>query len=188
MKAFLFIAFLFASFFVNPGFGMKNSKILYLVRHAKSSDADSTLTDFDRPLNDRGFKNAPQMGKYLRTVGCHPDVIVSSPSVRTTQTIELIAKEIEFDFSKIIWDETIYRCNQDALLRSINSLPDSVRIAMFVGHNPSITQLANMLQKDTVFDEVPTCGVVAIEFLDPSWQNITKAKSRLLFFKRPENN
>lgn len=167
---------------------LKNTKVLYLVRHAKSSDADSTLQDFDRPLNDRGFRDAPEMGKFLKKIGAMPEVIISSPSKRTTQTIELITDEIEFDFSKIIWDHTIYRCSQAALLNSITSLSDTINSAMFVGHNPSITQIANLLQKDTVFNEIPTCGIVAIEFEESTWKTIAKAKSKLLFFKRPERN
>lgn len=167
---------------------MKNSKIIYLVRHAKSSDADPSLQDFDRPLNDRGFGDAPHMGKYLKQKNVTPDVIISSPSKRTTQTIELISKEIDFDFNQIVWDSSIYRCSSESLLKSIHSLNDSINTAMFVGHNPSITQIANLLQKDTVIDEVPTCGVVAIEFFVTSWKNVEKAKSRLIFFKRPARN
>lgn len=161
------------------------TKTLYLLRHAKSSDADPTLKDFDRPLNDRGFGDAPEMGKRLKNINVRVDIIVASPSKRTTQTIELISKEIDYAFDKIQWDSTIYRCSSNALLKSINNLDNSIQSAMFVGHNPSITQLANFLQKDTTFEEVPTCGVVAIHFLTNDWKAIGSKNAEFIFFERP---
>ena len=82
----------------------KNSdyKTLYLLRHAKSSWEDSTMLDINRPLNDRGFTDAPNMGKRLHKMGISPEIIIASPSKRTTQTIELVCKEINFDFSKVV--------------------------------------------------------------------------------------
>ena len=165
-----------------------SSKILYLVRHAKSSDADSSLQDFDRPLNDRGFSNAPEMGKRLHKQGIQVDLIVASPSKRTTQTIELIAKEIKYDFEKIQWDSTIYRCTANALLQSINRVDDAINSVMFVGHNPSITQMANFLQTDSTFSEVPTGGVVAIRFQTSDWESVSSKNAQLLFFMRPDRN
>lgn len=170
------------------GFGSDietTEKTLYLVRHAKSSDADPTLADFDRPLNDRGFGDAPKMGKRLKKLNVLVDVIVASPSKRTTQTVELISKEIDYAFDKIQWDSTIYRCSSNALLQAINNLDNSIQSAMFVGHNPSITQLANFLQKDTTFEEVPTCGVVAIHFLTNNWKSIGSKNAEFMFFERP---
>lgn len=163
-------------------------KILYLVRHAKSSDADPTLQDFDRPLNERGFADAPEMGKRLKKLGILPDLIVSSPSKRTTQTIELLSAELGYKFEEIQWDSTIYRCSQEALLKAIKNTPNHIASAMFVGHNPSMTQIANLFQTDSVFQEVPTCGVVAIRFETNSWQNISKENAKLIFFERPRRN
>ncbi len=185
MKKYLFLFFFSIQF---AGFAHDietNYKTLYLVRHAKSSDADPTLVDFDRPLNDRGFGDAPEMGKRLKKLNVLIDLIVASPSKRTTQTIELISKKINYAFNQIQWDSTIYRCTYGNLLESINSLDNRIQSAMFVGHNPSITQVANYLQKDTTFEEVPTCGVVAIQFATSDWKTIGSKNADFLFFERP---
>lgn len=163
-------------------------KTLYLLRHAKSSWQDSTLADFDRPLNDRGFNDAPTMGKRLHKMGILPDIIISSPSKRTTQTIELVCKEIDFDFAKIIWDSTIYHCPDKAMLDAILAIDDKFKSAMIVGHNYTITNLANKFQADTNITEVPTCGLVAIQFETNSWSQINSIKGKLLFFEYPKKN
>jgi len=163
-------------------------KTLYLVRHAKSSWEDSTLADFDRPLNERGYKDAPDMGKRLAKYGVDPDIIISSPSKRTTQTIEFICKEINFDFSKVIWDSTLFHCSDDDMLKAIFAIDNKFKSAMIVGHNYTITNLANLFQSDTTIAEVPTGGVVAVQFETNSWKEVNLKKGKLLFFEYPKKN
>jgi len=181
--------FLSILIFIIEGFSFSNSddfKTLYLVRHAKSSFADSTLTDFDRPLNERGFSNAPEMGKRLHKLSVAPDIIISSPSKRTTQTIEFICKEIKFDINNVVWDSTIYHCSDKAMLDAIMNIRDEFKSAMIVGHNYTITNLANKFQSDTIIEEVPTCGVVAIQFEIAHWKDVKNKKGKLLFFEYPK--
>lgn len=179
-------------FCASQGFGKTdndtNHLVLYLLRHAKSSDADPSLQDFDRPLNDRGFADAPKMGKFLKKSGIKVDLVVASPSVRTTQTIQLIAPELSYAPEAIQWDSTIYRCSSTVLLRAIKNVTNNHRSVLFVGHNPAITQVANELQKDTAFQEVPTCGIVAIQFDTKEWSKISASNGKLLFFERPARN
>ncbi|MBI3135294.1 MAG: histidine phosphatase family protein [Bacteroidetes bacterium] len=182
------MAITLTAFSAQPTSDKSATKTLYLVRHAKSSDSDPSLQDFDRPLSDRGFGDAPAMGKRLKKLNVTVDVIVASPSKRTTQTIELICREIDYNFDKIQWDSTIYRCTAETLLRAINNLDNTISSAMFVGHNPAITQTANFLQQDTTFEEVPTCGVVAIRFETADWKTIGSKNATLIFFERPKRN
>ena len=144
------------------------------------------MLDIDRPLNERGFADAPNMGKRLHKMGIFPDVIIASPSKRTTQTIELVCKEIKFDFSTIVWDSTIYRCADEDMMKAILNINDQFKSAMIVGHNNTITNLANKFQADTTIEEVPTCGIVAIQFETTQWSQINSKKGKLLFFEYPK--
>jgi phosphohistidine phosphatase len=167
--------------------GGDNSITLYLVRHAKSDQSNAgNMPDFDRPLSDRGFADAPAMGKKLKKIGVLPDIIIASPSTRTTQTLSLICDQIKFDFDAVKWDSTIYRCSDEDMLNAITTIRTGTGSAMIVGHNPTITNLANRFQDDTTFEEIPTCGVVALQFETGNWADVRTHKAKLLFFDYPK--
>ncbi len=96
-------------------------KTLFLVRHAKSSRDDPTLPDKERPLNDRGMRDAPRMGERLAKQGAQPDLILSSPAVRALATAELIAKRLDYKVKDIVVDQRLYAAAPDDLLRSFTS-------------------------------------------------------------------
>ncbi|MDE0250203.1 MAG: histidine phosphatase family protein, partial [Gammaproteobacteria bacterium] len=89
---------------------------LTLVRHAKSSWADAGLTDFERPLNRRGLRDAPMMGQRLARAGYQADAIISSPAVRAATTADLIAEEIGFHRSLILRKHSVYAAGLATLL------------------------------------------------------------------------
>src|SRR6478609_6616404 len=114
-------------------------KTLYLVRHAKSSWDDIDLSDFDRPLNDRGKKDAPKMGKRLKERDIFPDVMLSSPAKRALETCKAIAKALSFPEEKITTDKRLYHASEDQLLKVVQGLKDrhdNVEVIMIFGHNP----------------------------------------------------
>ncbi len=161
-------------------------KRLYLVRHAKSSHEDITLMDFDRPLNERGKRDAPLMGARLHQLGVRVDHILSSPSRRTRQTAKFLCEKLHLDFEKIDWDQEVYACSSRTLQQRIRAVDHKFNNIMVFGHNPSMTAAANFFQKDTLFENVPTTGVVAIEFEIASWAELDSVKGKLLFFERPK--
>jgi len=164
----------------------EDKRILYLVRHAKSSWDDARLKDIDRPLNKRGFRDAPNMGKRLYEAGVQVQMILSSPAKRAYTTASLIACEIEYDSRKIIIDDDIYEATTRDLLNIIHELDDTLISVMLVGHNPGFTALANYLTKE-YFDNVPTSGIVAISF-SSSWNQIGRNSGKLIFFDYPKKN
>src|SRR6516164_4541044 len=97
-------------------------KTLFLVRHAKSSRDDPVLPDKERPLNERGRRDAPRMGERLAKRGVKPDIIVSSPAVRALTTAELIARELDYDLRDIAVDKRLYSASADDLLAVIHEL------------------------------------------------------------------
>lgn len=165
---------------------MENERTIVLIRHAKSSWDNPDLADFDRPLNDRGFTDAPLMGKQLALQGLRFDAIIASPSKRTTQTLSFLLKEIKFPESKIVWDSSIFHSSSDNLIHILQSLDPSVKTVALVGHNPSMTDLANYLQSDTLIENVPTCGIVCVRAELPAWSDLQHQKAKLEFFIYPK--
>src|SRR5436190_5546197 len=112
-------------------------KTLYLMRHAKSSWDDASLSDFEGPLNDRGLKAAPFMGKLMREKGLEPNVILSSPANRAKQTAMLVKDASGFPH-EIRFDDRIYEASPQSLLQVASEIDDANMSAMLVGHNPGM--------------------------------------------------
>jgi phosphohistidine phosphatase len=162
-------------------------KYLYLVRHAKSSWDFPELSDFDRPLNKRGQRDAPVMA--LRVASKQPDldVIISSPANRAITTAKEMAKALDIDESSIVQEHEIYHASMKTLIDIAKALPEEYDKVMLVGHNPGFTDLANQLKEhDYHIDNVPTCGVVAIELPTHKWADLVEHSGRLLFFDYPK--
>ncbi len=160
-------------------------KTLYIVRHAKSSWDDPHLDDYDRPLNNRGKQNAPEMGKYLAKSGVQPDLIISSSAKRAFSTAKKIVKELRYDQKEIVKTRDLYLASIGTTLKIIRQVEDSINSLMIFGHNPGWTDLTNYLS-NAYIDNVPTCGVVAIEFDINHWVEVDKGKGKLLFFEYPK--
>ena len=160
-------------------------KRLYLIRHAKSSWKDQGLADIERPLNKRGKQDAPFMGKRLKETKVHPDLIVSSPAKRALKTAKVIAEEIGYPKKRIKTDESIYLAGVSTLLHVIQNIEDSYQQVMLFGHNPGFTDLAESLTNQK-FDNIPTCGIVCMDFDINSWKKVSEGKGKVVFFDYPK--
>jgi len=160
-------------------------KNLFLVRHAKSDWSQPGQKDFDRELNARGRLDAPRMGRKLFEMDVKPDLIISSPAVRAKLTAEFIAEQLRYDTEKIEWNEEVYEASVRSLLSVINHIDDSTTKAMVVGHNPTFTYIAEYLTKKP-FENIPTCGIVHIEFDVESWKEVTGDLGNLKWFIYPK--
>ncbi len=134
-------------------------KTLILVRHAKSSWKDDNVKDFDRPLNMRGKKDAPRMGKLLLEKQCIPEKIISSPALRAWTTAHYIAEKLNYPRAAIKANQHIYDANLTELIDVIRHLNDSFSSVMLVGHNPALNDFARSLLFNPVL-HFPTCSVV----------------------------
>lgn len=160
-------------------------KRLYLIRHAKSSWKNPALADFDRPLNKRGKRDAPFMGKLLAKQKVRCDLILTSPAKRAFNTAKIIAKEIGFPKKKIVTDEAIYLMDTQTLVEVIKHIDDSVNRLMMFGHNPGFTILANYLS-DYKVENIPTCGIFCIDFDISSWSKVSEGNGIFQFFDYPK--
>lgn len=162
-------------------------KTLLLIRHAKSSWDNQGVSDFDRPLNDRGKHDAPVMGKRLSARNLMPDVILSSPAKRAKKTAKILAGEIEFDQDDIVYVDRLYLADIPEMIHAILAYNNDADVLALVGHNPGMTDFSNLLAPCKI-DNVPTCGIVTIEFAIDSWDSIEITKGKLIDFDYPKRD
>ena len=162
-------------------------KTLYLVRHAKSSWDNANQSDHDRPLNPRGERDAPRMGKRLRKRKDQPEVIISSSAVRAQTTARILATALDYPTSDIAIDERLYGAEPEDVISIIGDLDAGIDCAMLVGHTPTITALSNALGRCD-FDKVPTCGMAVLTFPVDSWKDIATIQGKLVDFDFPKND
>jgi len=158
-------------------------KKLFIIRHAKSDWDDSTLDDYDRPLNKKGEKNAPFMGQLLKNKNIKPDLIISSPALRAITTAKLIAKEVNYE-KAITPNQYVYEAFVNTLQEIVEYIHDSNDTVFLVGHNPGVSALAYMLCD--LKESLPTCAIVEIQFDCNSWLDVCKSNSTLLSYEYPK--
>lgn len=162
-------------------------KTLYLMRHAKSSWSFDDLTDKERPLNDRGRDDAPMMGQALAKRNIQLDLLLSSPAVRALSTAALVAHELNYPADKVAVEEHIYEATVPDLLAVVRHCPDEADSVLLVGHNPTITDFANVLSPSTIPD-MPTAAIVCLKFACARWAEIDRANAEYYFYDHPKNN
>jgi phosphohistidine phosphatase len=149
-------------------------KTLFLVRHAKSSRDDASLPDRERPLDDRGKRDAPKMGKRLAKRDAKLDLLVSSPALRALTTAHLIAGEVGYKRERIVVDDRLYASSPDDLLAVIRALDNTLDRVMLFGHNPEFSELAHRLSSEIV--DMPTCAVAEYNFDTKAWTDVGEVK------------
>ena len=140
---------------------------LWILRHAKSDWGTPSCPDFERTLNQRGLRNAPEMGAFMKTQASTPDLVVASPATRARQTAELVCQSMGYPVGRISYEPRIYEASPQALLEVIEAQSDDVEHLMLVGHNPGLTMLVNML--GGYLDNLPTCSAVSMSFESKDW-------------------
>ena len=161
-------------------------KTLLLIRHAKSSWDDFSLSDFDRPLNERGKNDAPKMAKRLRKEGIKIDAFISSPAKRAKKTAEYFIKEFDQGKEDIIIISALYDAGLNDFSQTVKEINDKYDSAAIFSHNPGITAFANQLINNPEIDNMPTCSVFAIKADTDKWKDFAKAKKEFLFFDYPK--
>ena len=159
-------------------------KQVYLIRHAKSSWKDSSLRDIERPLNNRGKRDAPFMAAQMVAKGMQVDSICSSPSKRTQATAQAFATALDYPFEAIEWEAAIYEATATTLMHIIQGWPDHWQTVALFAHNFACTDFANYYA-DPILDNVPTTGVVHIGFSTKKWVHVNSNNGKVLDFEYP---
>lgn len=160
-------------------------KTLLLIRHAKSSWDDPSLSDSERPLNERGEKDAPEMAKRLSDKKIKVDALASSTAKRAKQTGKHFAKEFGLRKKNIVVEPKLYEAGDENFYEVIENLKNKWDIVAIVSHNPGITSFADSLT-ETKIDDMPTCSIFALKIDTDKWKNFRTAKKEFWFFDYPK--
>jgi phosphohistidine phosphatase len=146
-------------------------KTIYLVRHAKASWDEPGVSDADRPLIPKGVKNTKLIVDFLLKRESSIDLIISSPAVRAFETAKIVAEGLNYPVNKIRIDRKIYDGYYDRILDIIYGTSNDLNSLMIFGHNPTITNLANLFLHPGI-EAMPTSCIVCLSFLVDKWEEI----------------
>ena len=161
-------------------------KTVHLIRHAKSSWNDLSLTDVERPLNKRGRKACRLMAEPILRAGCNFDKVYCSIAQRAQMTIEGISRALEN--REIEWelDDALYTFSSHNLFQRCRELDDSLNDVVLVGHNPAMTEFCNIMGNRTIAN-LPTCGYAQLRFPRKTWESLSPGSAETVAFLTPKN-
>lgn len=160
-------------------------KKIFLIRHAKSSWSDPSVTDFHRKLNKRGKRDAPFMAAKLSSYDVLPTLVLSSPAYRAKVTAEFMAKEIGIKKKEIVFKDEIYSASLENLYFVARGVEDSHEVICLVGHNYVITDFGEQLTNE-VLHNIPTSGIVGINLNIETWKELTPGCGKVFIFDFPK--
>ena len=159
-------------------------KVLLLVRHGKSSWEDASLSDADRPLAPRGIKEVPAVAKMINSQKYSPDYIVSSPTLRTRQTTELLLQGLEIKNPMIVWDTNLYTQQAHFIFKWLKRLDNDVKTPMLVAHDTFLADLVYMLTNKKV-EKFFTSACAVIHLKIDQWSELKESDNELVHFFHP---
>lgn len=163
-------------------------KSVYLLRHAKSSWSDNGLSDKQRPLNQRGLRDAPEMGARFGARDESLDRVLSSPAQRAQSTAQLFCEACGFPPEEIVIEPELYFSGGDSIGDLILNQDDRIRSLMLVFHNPDITHFVNSIDYDVRIDNVPTCGLIKAVSDIAQWRDWSLDNTEFEYFDFPKND
>jgi phosphohistidine phosphatase len=158
-------------------------RTLYLLRHAKSSWKDASLADFERPLKGRGREAAEAMGRFLHSKKVNIPILISSPSIRTRQTVEIVLRHAKLGVEPQ-FDQRIYEASLSTLVQVVSEIPDDMKAAMLVGHNPGMEELLAFLTRES--RHMPTCALARVS-IESGWKETGRSSGKLEWFVTPKD-
>lgn len=159
-------------------------KKLILIRHAKSSWDKPWQNDHDRPLAERGLRDAPEMAKRLKKRGIKPEIILSSTALRAIQTAKITAQELNFPEEKIETEKNLFHASPNMILKIIHMQKDTHETLFVFGHNPGMNELINELGVD--LDNLPTSGQIGFKLDAESWSELNRKNVKFWFIDYPK--
>lgn len=162
-------------------------RTLVLIRHAKSDWGNAALRDYDRPLNARGLRDAPELGRRLREdLKVAPGKILSSTARRAAETTHGILKGLDLAQMAVQWEDQMYHAAPATLEEVLFGVDDSYRVVFMVAHNPGISEFAHRLLPGLPLAEMPTCCAVALQTDATRWTDLPLSRTTLLFIDTPK--
>lgn len=163
---------------------------LYLMRHAKSDWHSAAQSDFDRPLNPRGSKDAVRMGQWLNAHDLRPAMLLASPAQRARQTALAVAKSLGVDDNEVKFNKDLYLADRATLLKTLHSLPEATDSVLLVAHNPGMDDLVEWLSPESpplsASHKLMTTAAIAIFELAGPWSGLKRGGVTLQQLLRPK--
>jgi phosphohistidine phosphatase len=150
-------------------------KRLTLMRHADAQWKDPEIADFTRPLNRRGAAEAEAMAHRFTELKLVPDLVLASSARRAQQTADIVARELALNVRQLRYEEALYLARAQDILAIVHSTGSRVSHLMIVGHNPGISELANLLVPAGGGDGLATAAIRSITFDTHSWSGVISA-------------
>lgn len=160
-------------------------KKVFFIRHAKSDWESGFIHDIERPLNERGTRDAPIMANRLKQKINSDILLISSPAKRALTTAYYFAETLGILKEKVLVKDTLYNTSLVDILECIRSTPEASTIALF-GHNPELTILVNLSKTMEPISNIPTCGIVEISYNVASWKEVGLNNGEVLSFDYPK--
>jgi phosphohistidine phosphatase len=160
---------------------------LVLIRHTKSSWKNPLLPDFERPIKKDRAEDAQTMAKLLKDMGLKPDLVICSPALRTRQTAAYFCEKLKYPSSKVAYDQRLYESSAEEILEVVRETDAAIKQLIIVGHNPSSTHFVNLFLENKI-EEIPTTGVVWLEFDSSNWDISSSTANTLKGFFTPKQN
>lgn len=160
-------------------------KTLFFVRHAKSDWDNSSLLDIERPLNERGYREANHMSLIFKERAGTPDLIISSPAIRAMSTALIFARNLNYDANLLNIQQELYNTSMHDYLSTITKIDPQYQSVALVAHNPTISDVANSLCQGLPM-EMSTCAIAGIRFNTNQWLAIEQEIGKLILFEHPK--
>lgn len=162
---------------------------LYLMRHAKSDWHSAAQADFDRPLNQRGTKDAVRMGQWLDAQGLRPEALLASPAQRARQTVLAVADTLGINESDVVFNKDLYLADRKTLLKILGTIPANIESVLLVAHNPGLDSLVEWLASEppplSGSGKLMTTAAIAVFELPAGWAKLQRGGTRLQQLQRP---
>ena len=159
-------------------------KEIYVLRHAKSSWDNSNLSDFERPLADRGISDAKKMSKFLKDMNIKIDKVLCSNAIRAKETFDLTADGFNFEIDKATYSDKLYFGDTTTIIQDLKELEESLNNILIVGHNPTLHYLVEILTNESI-NRFTTCNLATISH-DGEWVSLNSQQCSLKSLIRPK--
>ena len=159
-------------------------KEIYVLRHAKSSWDNSNLSDFERPLADRGISDAKKMSKFLKDMNIKIDKVLCSNAIRAKETFDLTADGFNFEIDKATYSDKLYFGDMTTIIQDLKELDESLNNILIVGHNPTLHYLVEILTNESI-NRFTTCNLATISH-DGEWVSLNSQQCSLKSLIRPK--
>ena len=163
------------------------SKKIFIVRHGKSDWSTPDISDIDRPLKSRGIRDAYKMSKLLKQKKEQPDYIISSPATRAIHTAIIFSRILQIPEKNILIEYELYMADSESINKYFHKISDDYNSVMIVGHNPGFTTFVNKFTPSKI-NNVPTSGLVILDFDCSSWKDIAPGDLKNHFFDYPSKH